>query len=214
MVPGRARRRSVIQAAGAAAIGALLPARAADARELGPEELRRLALGEVVRVPLDVNLPKGDYFGGISYAHITAPVADVVGVLLDPASYTRILPLTLEARVIGMQGQDSLLYLKQGGKLGTAEYVLVVRRESMGLFRFWLDPSHPHEIADCWGYFRVQPWSRRGCLLTYAALVRLDFGMVKMLFSEKIRSYALSTPGLVRAYVRAQRPHGAVDEAP
>ena len=73
------------------------------------------------------------------------------------------------------------------------------------MLRFWLDPSQPHDIADCWGYFRVQPWGRRASLLTYAALVHLDFGMVKMLFTEKIRRYALGTPGLVRAYVRAHR---------
>lgn len=193
----------MIQAAGAAALGALLPSRAAGARELGKDELLRLAHGDVVRVPLDLDLPNGDYFGGISYALIHAPAATIMDVLLDGSSYTRILPLTLEARVIGARGDDRLLFLKQGGKLGTAEYVLAVRRESLGLIRFWLDPSHPHEIGDCWGYFRVQPWGKRTSLLTYAALVHLESGLVKMLFSEKIRSYALGTPGLVRAYVRS-----------
>jgi len=205
MVPGRPRRRSLIQAAGAAALGALLPGREASARELGADELRRLALGEVVRVPLDLDLPKGDYFGGVSYAFIRSPLAEVVSVLLDPAAYTRILPLTLEARVIGKRGDDWQLFLKQGARLGSASYVLVVRRESQGLIRFWLDPSQPHEIADCWGYFRVQPWGKRASLLTYAALVHLDFGMVKMLFTEKIRGHALGTPGLVRAYMRRGR---------
>jgi hypothetical protein len=205
MVPGRARRRSLIQAAGAAALGALVPSRA-EARELTSEELRRLFHGEVVRVPLDLDLPKGDYFGGLSYAIIPAPGDVVMSVLLDPSSYTSILPLTLEARVLGALDHDSRVFFKQGGKLGTASYVLVVRRESLGLISFWLDPSEPHDIADCWGYFRVQPWGKRQSLLTYAALVHLDAGLVKLLFSEKIRSYALSTPGLVRAYVRAH--HG------
>lgn len=196
----------MIQAAGAAALGALLPSSPARAKELSTAELRRLSRGEVVRVPLDLDLSNGDYFGGVSYAVIRAPGDVVMSVLLDPASYTSILPLTLEARIIGNQGDDRKLFLKQGGKLGTASYVLVVRRESPGLIRFWLDPSEPHEIGDCWGYFRVQPWGKQASLLTYAALVHLEAGLVKLLFSEKIRSYALGTPGLVRAYVR--RRHG------
>jgi hypothetical protein len=121
--------------------------------------------------------------------------------ILDPASWSSILPMTLEAKLLGRKGQDMQAYFRQGGKLGSASYVMIVRRESLGLLRFWLDPSREHDIADCWGYFRVQPWGKHNSLLTYAALVRLDFGMVKLLFSEKIRGYALSTPGLVRAYV-------------
>ncbi|APR85711.1 Hypothetical protein A7982_11060 [Minicystis rosea] len=205
MVPGRPRRRSLIQAASAAALGALLPARSAAARELDAEEIRRLGRGELVRVPLDVELSKGEYFGGVSYAVLPDSPPDVMRALLDPAAWTSILPLTLEARLLGTKGQDLQVFFKQGARLGTASYVLLVRRESPGLLRFWLDPSQPHEIADCWGYFRVQPWSRRASLLTYGALVHLDFGMVKMLFTEKIRSYALTTPALVRNYLKAQR---------
>jgi len=203
MVPGRARRRSLIQAAGAAALSALLPEGEAGAGQLAAADVTRLRRGEVVRVPLDFELAKGDYFGGVSYALVPAPVADVMAVLMDPASYTSILPLTLEARVIGAMGLDRKVYFKQGGKLGTAAYVLVVRRESLGTIRFWLDESEPHEIGDCWGYFRVQPWARGASLLTYAALVHLEMGVVKLLFTETIRRYALSTPGLVRAYVGA-----------
>lgn len=205
MVPGRPRRRSLIQAASAAALAALLPEARAEAREISPDDLRRLTHGEVVKVPLDLELASGDYFGGISYAVIQAPVAEVMGVLLDPSSYTHILPLTLESRVIGARGGDNQVFFKQGGKLGTASYVLVVRRESPGLLRFWMDPSEPHDIGDCWGYFRVQPWGRRGSLLTYAALLHLEPGLVKMLFTETIRRYSMGTPGLVRAYVRERQ---------
>jgi hypothetical protein len=137
---------------------------------------------------------------------IPAQPAEVMAVLTDPASYTSILPVTLESRVVGKQGQDSKVFFKQGGELGTASYVLVVRRESQGLLRFWMDPEAPHDIADCWGYFRVQPWGKLSALLTYAALVHLDFGVVKMLFQETIRRYSLSTPALVRAYVQRRHP--------
>lgn len=209
MVPGRPRRRSLIQAAGAAALGTLVREREASARKLDAADMVKLAHGEVVRFPLDFELSKGDYFGGVSYAVIHAAPGDVMSVLQDSSTYTSILPLTLESRIVGTIGQDKQVYFKQGGKLGTASYVLLVRQESSSLVRFWLDPSQPHEIADCWGYFRVDPWGKRSSLLTYAALIHLDFGPVKLLFAEKIRGFALKTPGLVRAYIASHRPPAA-----
>jgi hypothetical protein len=183
------------------ALGALAPPALAETLS-EHDRMARLAAGEVVAVPLDLELPQGDYFGGISYAVIRSPVDVVMKVLLDPASWGSILPMTVESKLLGRRDQDMRVFLRQGGKLGTAAYVLLVRRESLGTLRFWLDPKEPHEIADCWGYFRVQPWGKESALLTYAALLRLDFGPVKLLFSEKIRSYALSTPRLVRDYVQ------------
>lgn len=209
MVPGRPRRRSLIQAAGAITLGSLLREREATARALDQDERDRLLRGEVVRFPLDMELAAGDYFGGVSYAGIPAPPSDVLHVLNDPSTYTSILPLTLESRVIGKLDRDDKVFFKQGGKLGTASYVLITRREPEGLIRFWLDLDEPHDIADCWGFFRVEPWGQGSSLLTYAALLRLDFGPVKLLFTEKIRRHALGTPGLVRAYVRAHRRRAA-----
>jgi hypothetical protein len=200
----------LIRLAGAAAsawFGALLPPPVARAAPLPARDQERLAAGEVVRVPLDLDLPQGSYFGGVSYAVIQAPLADVTAVLLDPSAYRSILPMTLESRLLWQRGPDMSVYFRQGGRAGSAAYVLLVRRESQGLLRFWLDPSQPHEIADLWGYFRVQPWGKEGSLLTYAALLRLDFGLVKLLFSEIIRRYALGTPALVRAFVQGQHAH-------
>jgi hypothetical protein len=203
MVPGRARRRSLIQLAGAAALCAIVPERRALASGLSPDDVARLSAGEVVSVPLDYDLTQGAYFGGLAYAVVQAPVAVVSAVLNDPSTYTSILPKTIESRVLWRRGHDMQVYFRQGGRHASAAYVLLVHRESQGLFRFWLDPSQPHEIADLWGYSRVQPWERDVSLLTYAALVRLDFGVVKLLFKDVIRRFALSTPGLVRDFVMA-----------
>jgi hypothetical protein len=208
VVLGRTRRRSLILAASGAAVSAAVGApRRALAGPLSAEEVTRLDAGEVVRVHLDVDLSTGPYFGGVSYAVLQAPVARVAAVIHDPESYTSILPLTLEARVLSESGLDRKVFLRQGGRRGSAAYVLLVRRESQGLFRFWLDGSYPHDIADLWGYFRVTPWRAipGASLLTYAALLHLDFGIVRLLFSETIRRYALGTPGVVREYVDKHR---------
>jgi len=154
-----------------------------------------------VSVPFDLNLPEGDYLGGVSYAVVRARPAEVMAVLADPDAYRAILPMTLETRLIARRGRDATVFFRQGTRLGSAGYVLLVRTESDTTVRFWLDASRPHEIADLWGYFRVLPWTASSSLLTYAALLHLDFGVVKLLFSQKIREIAMTTPGLIRAYV-------------
>jgi hypothetical protein len=207
MVPGRSRRRSLILFAGGAVLGgATARPRVSKAASLTPDDTAKLRAGEVVSVPLDVDLDEGSYFGGVAYALVPASVTEVAGVINDPGTYPSILPKTLESRVLGSVGDDRRVYFRQGGNAGSAAYVLFVRRESLGLFRFWLDKSAAHDIADLWGYFDVQPYAD-GSLLTYAALVRLDFGIVKLLFSGAIRRFAMTTPGLVRAYVEAHRGH-------
>jgi len=205
MVPRRPRRRSLIRFAGAATLGALLPERSAGASPLSADDLARLTRGEIVKVPVDFDLPQGDYFGGISYAVVPAPLGAVAAALDDPGTYPSILPMTLEARLLSRRGVDSQVYLRQGVKLSSAAYVILVRRESQGLFRFWLDVSQPHQIEDFWGYFRVSPWGPEASLLTYAAVVRLEPGLVKLLFTEAIRGKSMDTPALVRAYVVARR---------
>lgn len=194
----------MIQAATAAALTMLLPERDALAGPLSQDEVERLDLGEVIRRHLDLEISGDDYFGGISYAVVGAPVERAMAALLDPSCYLSILPMTLEARVIGRRGADMQLFLRQGKQIANAAYVLIVRRESPGLLRFWLDPTEPHDVADCFGYFRVQPWGKGSSLVTYAALLHLEFGVVKMLFSEKIRGYALETPGKLRYYLQSR----------
>lgn len=190
-------------------LAALALGRRAEAETLSPEERERLGRGELVRRSVDLEMPDGPYFGGISYALIDAAPAAVMAVLLDPAAYLSILAMTLEAKVIGRKGDNLLLSLVQGSRrFGTAAYTLAVRRESPSLLRFWLDPDYLHEIEDCWGYFKLTPEGPGGqrCLLTFAALVRLESGLIRMLFTEKIRGYALETPARVRSYLGQKRP--------
>jgi hypothetical protein len=187
-----------------ALVGGLLapaPARAA----MDDADYASLSRGFVVKEKLDLELAGGDYFGGLAYAAVHAPADAVMSALLDPENYRRILPLTLEAKVVDRKGELVYVYLKQGGRTANAAYTIVVKRESRHLVRFWLDPDRPHEIADCWGFFRVDPIDERSSLVHYGALVHLDFGVTKLMFAEKIRDYALTTPALLRRFVEGPR---------
>ena len=210
MVSRRTSRRSLIGGGVGAGLAVVFGARGASASlpVFTPEERERLAKGGApVWRPVDVETPEGSYFGGVSYAHVEASPEVVMATLEDLRAYRQIFPLCMEARLVQRKGQDSWVYFRTGGKAGTADYTLVARRESPGFLRFWLDRSRPHDIADCWGYFRIVPWGT-GSLLTYAALLRLDFGVMRMLFTEKIREFAMRTPNLVRRYVHRHHPTG------
>jgi len=181
------------------AFGLSLPE--ARAGRLTVDEEKRLARGEVVKRTFDVDLPQGDFIGGVAYVIISAPPSEVLAALLEPSSYLHIFALTQEARLEERRGDDFIIYLRQGGAKISGEYSVHARKETPSLVRFWLDPSRPHDIADCWGFFRMDPAPEGKTLLTYGALLHLEFGVMKLLFQEKIRSYALETPARLRAFV-------------
>jgi hypothetical protein len=181
-------------------------ARPATAAPIDDAEYAELSAGHVVKHKLDLALPGGDYFGGVAYVAVHAPADEVMRVLTEPSSYKRILPLTLAADVVDRKGELVYVRLTQGTPSVNASYAIVIKRESRRLVRFWLDPDRPHEIADCWGYFSVEPigdgsWS----FVRYGALVHLDFGVTKLMFAEKIRDYALTAPARLRRFVEGSK---------
>jgi len=185
--------------------------RPAHAKGLTREELSRLARGEVVKREVRVDLPAGQYTGGVSYVIIDAPAEDVMRALVDSSALKSLLPMVLEAREVERrQGGDWFVFLRHGGRIGSAAFTLRARRASPYSVQFWLDPSRPHEIEDMWGSFRVKPLGDKRSLFTYSALLRLPFGFL-LLFEDKIRSVALNTPARVRRYVEGR---GAIAQLP
>jgi len=199
-MPLAVSRRMLLGAIASALTCVFLP-HDALADRLTTDEEKRLARGEVVKRSFDVELPAGDFIGGLGYVIIAAPPAEVLDVLLTSTSYLHIFARTQEARLAAREGDDLIITLRQGNKKISGQYSVRARRETPSLVRFWLDPSRPHDIADCWGFFRLDPVPGGKTLLTYGALLHLEFGIIKLLFQEKIRAYALETPTLLRAYV-------------
>lgn len=200
---GRVGRRGVMTGLAATALG-LVVARPAAADSLTPEERARLNEGHLVRRDHAFEQGKSRYVGGVVYAVIQAPAKEIMAVLNDVSTYTKIFPLTAEAKDAGRRGDDRLIRLKHWTRFATASYTVHVRRESPGLLRFWMDASFPHDLEDCWGYYRLQPLSKARTLLTYGAALDLGDGLTRMLFEGLIQGYALRPPELLRRFVEAR----------
>src|SRR5262245_42186673 len=102
----------------------------ASADSLTRDERARLEHGEVVKRELSMDLDRGHYVGGVSYAIVQAAPDAVMAALGDVSAYRAILPLTLEAREVDRHGADTFIALKHGGRLGSASYTMRVRKES------------------------------------------------------------------------------------
>lgn len=208
MNPMRLHRRMLLGLAGGTALDALVPGRL-WAKGLNRWELERLMAQGEVRVPLDLDLPQGSYFGGIVYQMYPGRTGDkVMEVAGDPATYTRIIAKTLEARALARIGRDMQVYLRQGEGVLSFSYVVRVRQESSSLLRFWVDLSQPHDLNDGWGFLRCKRWvpptfkfpnvSRNPdvplMVLTWAVLLRLDAGTLLSRYTEDIRRGVMQTP--------------------
>jgi hypothetical protein len=141
----------------------------------------------------------------VVYSVVAATAPELDAMLVDPATYTQILPRTKSARVIEREHGDVVVEVRQGTWLMEGTYSIVVRRTGDEV-RFWLDPRRPHDIEDAWGFFRIEPLAQVAprtprSLLTYGVLVDLGPGLVRDLFEEKIRGLALTVPARVREYV-------------
>jgi hypothetical protein len=143
----------------------------------------RLSRGETV--VFDQALDRGGrrYVGGTTYTIIEASMPELEGLLLNTRAYRQLLPHTKQARLVGVNGDDFFIELRQGNSLVETSYTIRVRREALPtgpgqtdatraspvtlapegqahregtVFRFWLDRSKPHGIEDAWGYFRLE----------------------------------------------------------
>lgn len=188
---------------------------------LAAEEAAHLTRGDTITFEQTIEKSNHHYVGGITYTVVNASADELTTLLEDVHAYQKLLPHTKRARLIGVNGDDFFVELRQGTSLLEATYTIRVRRQEGGrLFRFWLDPTKPHGIADAWGFFRVSPLesdprelaadsSAMGLggtprvLLTYGVLVDVGPGIVRDLFEERLRTLALKVPQLVRQYAFA-----------
>jgi hypothetical protein len=197
--------RALARALAALALGAALVVAPSLARAEGltADEQARLARGETVIRAETVENDAHRYVGGVTYTIVDATFAELERLLDDVGAYKKLLPLTKDARKIGVDHGDALVWLRQGTSFVEASYTVRVHKDPRtGTVRFWLDPSRPHGIDDAWGFFRAEPVGDGSrVLLTYGVLVDLGDGLARALFEERVRRVMLTVPELVVRYL-------------
>lgn len=181
---------------------------------LTADEYARLAHGEVVSRPRLADVGTSRFIGGVSYVVVRGSPEGIQKLLRDPKSYGSLVPRLKQAALVGENEGDK--YLRILHSLFGASYTVRVHEEPHE-FQFWVDKLKPHDVDDAWGYLHYQPVSEvpglglgesfalgsgsqlaHGCdqrlLVTYAIMIRLGPGIVRELFSERLRSAALSLP--------------------
>ena len=182
----------------------------ARADTLSTDESTRLGRGETVARPVTIEDDERRYVGGITYAVVRASVSELQELFEDVSAYANVLPRTKRASLVGHEGLDQLVELRQGNAIIDARYTLRVRHEAWRRdVRFWVDQRRPHDIKDAWGYFHVDPMPDDAegprSLVTYAVLVDLGPGIVRELFEERLRAVLLTTPSILSRYMVSRR---------
>jgi hypothetical protein len=173
---------------------------------LTPEESAELARGETVERPQLVERGGERLVGGVTYTVIEATPAELESLLDSVPSYETILPYTKSATLLARIDDDFIVTLRQGNAVVDARYTLRIRKDApAGEVRFWLDRTRPHDIADAWGFFRVQPLPEitpgvPRSLVTYGILVDVGPGLVRSMFEPRIRRVVLTVPQRLRGY--------------
>jgi hypothetical protein len=192
----------------------------ARAETLTPAENASLERGETVERPQALHLKGGRYVGGITYTVISASPDQLDSLFEDVSAYPHILPYTKTARLVGREGRDLLVWLREGTALVDASYTIHVHRdpgladaqgEPRGprIVRFWVDQTRPHGIEDASGFFRYEPIApsasgEQRLLVTFAIWVDIGSGIVRSLFEGRIQRIVLTVPQHLRTFV-AQR---------
>lgn len=142
----------------------------------------------------------GHYVGGVSYQVVDARPELVLAALSDVANWPEALPRTKSARLVDSSDGLSRVELVQGSALVDARYTVVLERADSETIRFWLDSSHPHDISDVWGFFRVKALPGGRSLITVGAALDLGDGLTR-LFEDRIARMMLRAPRQIRDFV-------------
>ena len=210
----RRRMATVAAAFGTAASFVLLLGSRSYA--LTPDEYVRLSHGEVVTRPRLSDVGTARFVGGVSYVVVHSNPEALQKLLRNPKRYGSLIPRLKHVALVGENEGDR--YLRVVHSLFGATYTVRIHEEPRE-FQFWVDLQKYHDVDDAWGYLHYQPASEvdglgareeqalphnsgelhaRGCneqlLVTYAIMIRLGPGIVRELFSERLRAAALSLP--------------------
>jgi len=142
------------------------------------------------------------YLAAISYQVLRMPPERVFDLLQEVNKTLPYLPATHKAtRVKSKDGVERVQMVHGNAWLQGGYTVLWEPSRERGVIRFWMDPEMPHDIADIWGYFRLQRFEAGKSLLTVAVAVAPGEGYKGPIWEQKIHKYMLKSARYLRKYV-------------
>ncbi|HUT78553.1 MAG TPA: SRPBCC family protein [Polyangia bacterium] len=177
---------------------------AADGPQFSTTERKLLAAGEVVLQELPSSRKNG-FYGGSSWVIVDAPAAAVLAALIDWNSYVRVFPNTVEVRELSRKGDRSLVRMRLGHPVISVTYHLEMKRdEHKQMLSFKQVSTHPSDLDDIRGYWRLFPQKDGRTLVVYVVALNVPMGIVNMVgprFEAKTMVGILGVPQYLKKWV-------------
>jgi hypothetical protein len=164
-----------------AALVALFPSpAAAEGPQFSAAERKLLAAGKVVCQELPSSRKNG-FYGGSGWVIVDAPAATILAALVDWSSYVRAFPNTVDVRELSRKGDRSLVRMRLGHPVISVTYHLEMQRdEKKHVLSFKQVSSHPSDLDDIRGYWRLFPQKDGRTLVVYVVALNVPMGIVNM----------------------------------
>lgn len=171
-------------------------------RPFTPEETARLDRGELVVRPTHRRRGALRLVGGASWQVVQMPPEGVWRAVLDTASYTHMIPLLSQARVVSHAADRRLVYMEhQSGPLNVSYYLNTHVQAERRDLTFTIDSGHPHSITAAWGFFTVRPYEGGRSLISYGIMADVGDGMIAGFLRPRVHSWMMRVPSMMRSYI-------------
>jgi ribosome-associated toxin RatA of RatAB toxin-antitoxin module len=179
---------------------------AAGSVSFSEQEMATLAEGKVVRQELPSSRENG-FYGGSGYIVVDAPPERVWKTLVDWNNYPEVFPNTISCREISRKDNRSLIKMKLGHPVISVTYHLEMRLdEKSRTLSFDQVSSHPSDLDDIRGYWRLFPQKNDRTLIAYVVAFQVPMGIVNLV-GGNFENYAvrgiLGVPKYVKKWMES-----------
>jgi hypothetical protein len=174
--------------------------------EFTPAELEELKNGKTVRQELPSSRKNG-FYGGTAWAIIDAPVEEIWSMLLDWDAYRLVWPSTMEMKELSRKGNRMLIRMRLGHPIIQVLYHIEMRRnDAKRILSFRTVDTHPSDVDEIRGYWRLFPQQDGRTLVAYVVAFRVPMGIVNLVgeeFENEAMDGILFAPGYLKEWLES-----------
>jgi hypothetical protein len=179
---------------------------AAKGVEFTPAELSLLKAGKTVRQELPSSR-KGGFYGGTGWTIIDAPADHIWSTLLDWSAYPKVWTSTQEMKELSRKGNRMLVRMRLGHPIIQVQYHIEMRRnDAKKTLSFRMVRSHPSDVDDIRGYWRLFPQADGRTLVAYVVAFNVPMGIVNLVgkdFEAEAMDGILGAGGFLKEWLES-----------